>query len=139
MTSTYKEISELIHSQNYTKAENKLIKLNTKDDKWHYFYSLILFQKSWFDSAKKHLEIALTLNPTNKIYKKTLAKFMGRPHTYSDDYYNSPHYRRRSGCCCCCDDCCCCCDDDCCHISCCDLICADTCCECMGGDLISCI
>ncbi|MGL6173854.1 MAG: molecular chaperone DnaJ [Cellulosilyticaceae bacterium] len=135
MATTYNEISKLIHSQNYAEAENKLTTLTTQDDKWHYLYSIILFQKSWFDSAKKHLETAITLNPTNKTYEKTLAKFMGRPHTYSDDYYKSPHYRRRSGCCCCC----CCCDDDCCHISCCDLICADTCCECMGGDLISCI
>ncbi|MEG0905486.1 MAG: hypothetical protein RSF87_04610 [Cellulosilyticaceae bacterium] len=92
-----------------------------------------MIQKSWFDSAKKHLEQAISLNPSHAAYQKTFAKFMGRNRSYSNDYYNSPHYRRRSGCCCCC------CDDCCCEFDCCDLICADTCCECMGGDLISCI
>lgn len=133
MNSTYNEISHLISNRNYLLAENKLSKISTHDDKWHYFYSLILIQKLWFDSAKNHLEQAIALNPTKLAYQKTLAKFMGRHRSYSNDYYNSPHYRRRSGCCCCC------CDDCCCEVSCCDLICADTCCECMGGDLISCI
>lgn len=133
MTSTYNEIAGLIKTKKYTLAESKLSTISTQDDRWHYLYSLILLQKSWFDGAKKHLETAISLNPTNSIYQKAHAKFMKRSGSYSDDYYRSPHYRRRSGCCCCC------CDDCCCEFSCCDLICADTCCECMGGDLISCI
>lgn len=131
MNGTYNEISALISNKHFDLAEQKLNGLSNRDDKWHYLYSLILIQKSWFESAKEHLHQAISMNPENQLYRKNLAKLMGYGRHYSSSYHHRPHYRRRSSCCCCGD----CCGD----ISCCDLICADTCCECMGGDLISCI
>lgn len=131
MNATYNEISALISNRHFDKAETLLNQMTLRDDRWHYLYSLILIKKSWFDGAKEHLHHAISMNPENPTYRKTLAKLMGRGRQYSSSYYHRPHYRR--GCACCCCDCC-----DC-DISCCDLICLDTCCECMGGDLISCI
>ena len=132
MSSTYEEVCTLLSKGKFKQAESWLISHPNKDDKWHFLYSKVLMRKSWFDSAKSHLEKAIALNPTNEGYKQHLAQFMARPGRYSNDYYNGGHYRRRSGCCCCC-------CDDACNFSCLDLICLDTCCECMGGDLISCI
>lgn len=129
----YEEIKLMIENGKHTLAEAKLKAENEKTSEWHFLYSLILIQKTWFDSAKEHLQRAVELSPENAHYKNVLAKLMSRYHHYSDDYYRRPYYRRRRGCCCCC------CDDDCCHFSCCDLICLDSCCECMGGDLIECI
>lgn len=133
MSSTYEEVCTLLSRGKFKQAESWLMHHPNKDDQWHFLYSKILMHKSWFDSAKSHLEKAIALNPTHKGYQKHLAQFMARPQYYSQDYYNGGHYRRRKGCCCCC------CCDDLCHVSCLDLICLDTCCECMGGDLITCI
>ncbi|WP_070000649.1 molecular chaperone DnaJ [Cellulosilyticum sp. I15G10I2] len=131
--SFYEEIRLLIKKGKLTFAEAKLNTLTTKTDQWHYLYSLLLIHKTWFDSARDHLQIALSMAPDNAVYQEALTQLMGRYHPYSNDYYRSPYSHRRRGCCCCC------CDDCCCHFSCCDLICLDSCCECMGGDLIECI
>lgn len=130
---TYERIHSLIQNGNYIEAETALNLGTNKDDTWHFLYGLVLVQKSWFESAKKHLETAISLNPTKSNYKEALAHLMHRYDRYSDPYYRTPRYRRRHM------DCCCCCDDCCCEFNCCDLICLDTCCECMGGDLIDCI
>ena len=109
--------------------------VNNKNAEYHYLYSLLLQKQAWFEESLEHLKKAISLSPSNSIYKEALISLMSRHRHYSDDYYGSG-YRRNSGCsCCCCDDCCC----DCGNFSCCDLICLDQCCECMGGDLISCI
>lgn len=131
MNPTYNEISTLISRKHFEEAEQKLNMIPIRDDQWHYLYSLVLMHKAWFEGAREHLHHAISLNPTNETYRKTLAKLMGRGRYYSSSYGHRHRYRR--GCACCCCDCC-----DC-DISCCDLICLDTCCECMGGDLISCI
>lgn len=130
----YNEVISLINTRKLSIAEEKLIKVRDDSPQWHYLYSKLLTSKAWFDSAKKHLEIAINYDPNNLTYKNELILFMKRYHHYSDGYYKNG-YRRSHGCsCCCCDDCCC---DS--HISCCDLICLDQCCECMGGDFIECI
>lgn len=131
MSTTYESVCTMLNTKQYTQAETLLNAFNTKDATWHYLYSQVMLKKSWFDSAREHLEKAVALAPDTKRYQDALVKLMGRGHHYNHDYYDRRPYRRRSGCCCCCDDCC--------EISCCDLICLDSCCECMGGDIISCI
>lgn len=132
MTATYNTVCTLFNEKQYSKAENLLDTIETKDARWHYLYGQLMMQKAWFDAAKTHFEKAIALNPDSKRYTDALVQLMGRSRHYSHDYYDRRPYRRRSGCCCCCDDCCC-------EFDCCDLICMDTCCECMGGDLIECI
>ncbi len=127
----FEEITFLVAHEHFDDAENKLVALKDKTAYWHYLYSKILIHKSWFDSAKWHLEEAIKMDANNDTYDKALIELMARNQRYRDGYSNSR--RRNSGL-----DCCCCCDD-CCEFSCCDLICLDTCCECMGGDLIECI
>lgn len=133
MVTTYEHITHLLHTKQYTQAEQLLNTLTTKNATWHYLYGQLMLKKSWFDTAREHFEQAVRLQPDASLYKDTLIKLMGRGPYYNQDYYNRRPYRRRSGCCCCC------CCDDCCQVSCCDLICLDCCCEAMGGDLISCI
>ena len=129
----YEEICLLTKKGKLAFAEAKLNTITSKTAQWHFLYSSLLIHKTWFDSAKEHLQTALSMDPDNITYQDAFAQLMSRYHHYSDPYYRSPYSRRRRGCCCCC------CDDGCCHFSCCDLICLDTCCECMGGDLIECI
>lgn len=128
------EIINLIKNKNLSTAEEKLKEFNDYSPEWHYLYSKLLTSKAWFDSAMRHLELALNSDTNNITYKNELIYLIGRHRHYSDKYYKHG-YKRSHGCaCCCCDDCCC----DC-NLSCCDLICLDQCCECMGGDFIDCI
>lgn len=130
----YDEIKALISIGKHAFAEEKLSAVSdtAKTAEWHFLYSTILINKTWFDSAKQHLQTAASMAPGNEEYKGALAELMRRYRSYSDGYYRRPYYSRRRGCCCCC-------GDGCCEFSCCDLICLDSCCECMGGDLIECI
>ena len=130
----FSNIYNLIENRNFTLAENLLNSVSIKNDKYYYFYSILLETKAWFDTALIYLNKAISINPDNPIYNDRLMQLSRRHRRYSDNYYGG--YRRNRGCaCCCCDDCCC----DCGNFSCCDLICLDQCCECMGGDLIDCI
>ncbi|ONI45272.1 hypothetical protein AN640_04760 [Candidatus Epulonipiscium fishelsonii] len=131
MIVTFQEMSNLIHSNQLNKASKILNKTKIHNSYWHYFSSVIALKKCWFDTAKKHIEIARKLKPNFEPFENFYAKLMSRSSRYSNDYHHSSRYRRRG-----CD----CCDCDCCpNISCCDLICLDSICECMGGDLIECI
>lgn len=131
-TNFYDDIQMLIEKGKHYIAEEKLHGASDQTAEWHFLYSSVLMSKTWFDSAKDHLQTAITMDPNNETYQNTLAALMRRYNNYSDDYYRRPYYHRRRGCCCCC-------CDGCCEFNCCDLICLDSCCECMGGDLIECI
>ncbi len=128
---TLEDIQELIDHQDFTHAETYLNTFQEKNAQWHYLYSLIALDKSWFDSALTHLDKAIALSPDEVLYQNAKTTLLYRHNGYDNDYYRRPR-RRGSDCCCCCGDCCC-------QFDCCDLICLDSCCECMGGDLISCI
>ena len=131
----FNEIINLIKKRKINLAEEKLNSITEKNAIWTYLYGLMLFNKSWYDSAISYFNTAISLDPSNDFIKESYANLMSRHKHYCDDYYHGGYRRRNRGCsCCCCDDCCC--DFD---ISCCDLICLDQCCECMGGDLIECI
>ncbi len=130
LNNPYYEIKTLISQEKFALAEEKLHAISDKIAQWHFLYSCILVNKAWFDSAKNHLETAISMDPDHSEYKKAHVALMGRYRRYGNTYYDGPRRHHRDCCCCCCDDC---------HVSCCDLICLDTCCECMGGDLIECI
>jgi hypothetical protein len=85
----YNEIESLINSRKLSIAEEKLTKIRDNSPQWHYLYSKLLTSKAWFDSAKKHLEIALNYDPNNSTYKNELILFIKRYHNYSDGYYKS--------------------------------------------------
>lgn len=129
------QMEDLINNKKITAAEKLLASLKDNSALYHYLSGKLFLAKSWYDSSKEHLELAVSMAPENSLYKEEYLKLMGRHRHYEDDYYRHGYHRHNRGCsCCCCDDCCC---DT--HFSCCDLICLDQCCECMGGDLIDCI
>ncbi len=130
-------VENLIKEKKYDEAQSELTKLNRRSARWHYLQSGIYYQKSWHNDAKREIELALDLDPTNQKYKETLAgieKIMQGKSSYHSNFYGNPDnsketyqnvsYRKGGG-----PDIC-----DCCS----SLICADCCCECMGGDLITC-
>ncbi len=68
----FDHIKELIKAGNYDSAQDLLDDCSVRDAEWHYIQSTIFFQKSWYLEAKKQLEIAIQLEPSNSKYKDAL-------------------------------------------------------------------
>ena len=133
----FAEVSDLLDSNNLSLAEYRLNLLKDNSALWHYLYGILLLKKAWYDSSLEELKLAISMDPSNILFKESYLNLIRRNRHYSDDYYYGGYKRHSRGCSCC--DCCGCCDCCDCNLSCCDLICLDQCCECMGGDFIECI
>jgi len=143
--STYAEIRADLSNKNIDAAQLKLDSISRRDAEWHYLYSIVYYEKNWFQECKKQLEIACDMEPDNQKYKKALDNLnakMSKSGKKEQFETSTRHYgatgatngrsyaggaSRRSG------------DaaDGCCT-ACYGLLCADCCCECLGGDLIRC-
>lgn len=142
--STFEAVKQAIRNKNPEDAQRELDNISNRSAEWHYFQSIVFYEKNWLNDSKKQLEIALSMDPTNPKYARALENLKkkidgSRPYadgtgdiyhsTTSEGYGSGRSYRQRSagsdaadGCCAACQA----------------LWCADCCCECMGGDLIRC-
>lgn len=143
----FDDIKRAIRDKNPELAQSLLDNISYRGAEWHYFQSIIFYEKHWMNESKKQLEIAIELEPSNPKYKKALDNLKkkidgGRPFENQQNqnanfqnqgyYQNQNPYTQRTysqnqndmagGCCAACQA----------------LWCADCCCECMGGDLIGC-
>ncbi|MDD4840092.1 MAG: hypothetical protein PHE93_05460 [Clostridia bacterium] len=140
----YEEIKKSISDKNLDRAQTLLDNITRRDAEWHYYQSIVFYERSWFAECKKQLQIALEIEPNNEKYKKSLANLetklnkenqqantnQQRQYEQSNQTYGNGSARSygpntRSA------------DGGCCNV-CSGLLCADCCCECMGGDLIRC-
>lgn len=71
---TYEQIQELIKSEKYDEAQDKLDDCDIRDAEWHYLQSVIFYKRSWFLESKKQLEFAVQMEPDNQRYKDSLQK-----------------------------------------------------------------
>jgi uncharacterized protein HemY len=120
ISNPYETIEMLIALKQFQDAEKELKQISNKTAYWHFLYSQIFIHKAWFDSAKSHLEKAISMNPYNDVYHHELAKLMARKEQYEQQYQHSKKKRDL--------DCCGC--TEICESGCCELICLDICCEC---------
>ncbi|HKL94250.1 MAG TPA: hypothetical protein VJZ69_03105 [Clostridia bacterium] len=144
----YGEIKKAISEKNLDKSQSLLDSISRRDAEWHYYQSIVFYERSWFAECKKQLEIALDLEPENEKYTKSLENLKSklskqdeqakanqqRQYEQSNQAYGtggtggvnrsytSSPKSASDGCCGVCQG----------------LICADCCCECLGGDLIRC-
>lgn len=142
----YDEIKSAVNAKNLDKSQSLLDSISRRDAEWHYYQSIVFYERSWFAECKKQLEIALDLEPENEKYRKSLENLKAklnrqddqakatqqRQYEQSNQNYGAGGGQNRSysqnagsstdGCCTACQG----------------LICADCCCECLGGDLIRC-
>lgn len=144
--STFEDVKQAVLDKDLEKAQRLLDSMTYRGGEWHYYQSIIFYEKSWLAESKKQLEIALELDPGNEKYSRALNKLKNKidgakpfgaekkersNNTYSTagaDTTTQRTYQQNTGA-----------DaaDGCCA-ACQALWCADCCCECMGGDLISC-
>ena len=117
----FQEVRRLIQSRNFSYAEQKLNSISNRNAEWHYLYGVVLYNKSWFDSALEHINTAVSMDPNNFEYRQTLNSLRQRGNGFSNPYYRTTRMNNNDAC-------------DCCI----NLWCLDSLCECMGGDIISC-
>ena len=94
----FKEIINLIKKRKIDLAEEKLNSITEKNAMWNYMYGLMLFNKSWYDSAIYYFNNAISLDPSNDFIKESYANLMSRHKHYCDDYYHGGYRRRNRGC-----------------------------------------
>ncbi len=138
--SAYEQVKQAIRSKDIETAQKLLDNMSYRGAEWHYYQSVVFYEKNWLNDTKKQLEIALQMDPQNDKYKRALDNLKkkidgSRPYDKegAQGVYNadSPQtdrtYTQRDGAV----------ADGICS-ACQALWCADCCCECMGGDLIRC-
>lgn len=141
--SSFENVKQAIRDKDPDKAQRELDNISYRGAEWHYYQSIVFYEKNWLNDSKKQLEIALQMEPGNAKYSKALDNLKkkidgSRPYdkegsqgvynntqtqqTYTDRTYAQSNADAADGCCAACQT----------------LWCADCCCECMGGDLIRC-
>ena len=138
--SAYEQVKQAIRSKDIETAQKLLDDMSYRGAEWHYYQSVVFYEKNWLNDTKKQLEIALQMEPQNEKYQRALDNLKkkidgSRPYDKegSQGVYNADStqtdrtYTQRDGAV----------ADGICS-ACQALWCADCCCECMGGDLIRC-
>lgn len=138
--SAYEQVKQAIRSKDIETAQKLLDDISYRGAEWHYYQSVVFYEKNWLNDTKKQLEIALQMDPQNEKYQRALDNLKkkidgSRPYDKegSQGVYNADStqtdrtYTQRDGAV----------ADGICS-ACQALWCADCCCECMGGDLIRC-
>lgn len=138
--SAYEQVKQAIRAKDIENAQRLLDDMSYRGAEWHYYQSVVFYEKNWLNDTKKQLEIALQMNPQNAKYQRALDNLKkkidgSRPYDKegSQGVYNADSaqtertYSQRDGAVA---------DGIC--TACQALWCADCCCECMGGDLIRC-
>lgn len=138
--SAYEQVKQAIRSKDIETAQKLLDDMSYRGAEWHYYQSVVFYEKNWLNDTKKQLEIALQMDPQNEKYKRALDNLKkkidgSRPYdkegaqgVYNADSAQTDRtYTQRDGAV----------ADGICS-ACQALWCADCCCECMGGDLIRC-
>ena len=135
--SSFEAVKQAIRDKNPDLAQKELDKISYRGAEWHYFQSIVFYEKNWLNDSKKQLEIALQMDPGNPKYQRALENLRkkvdgSRPYDSAQNVYQdngtttgrsySQNASTTDGCCAACQA----------------LWCADCCCECMGGDLIRC-
>lgn len=138
--SAYEQVKQAIRSKDIETAQKLLDDMSYRGAEWHYYQSVVFYEKNWLNDTKKQLEIALQMEPQNEKYQRALDNLKkkidgSRPYdkegaqgvynadsTQTDRTYTQRDGAVADGICSACQA----------------LWCADCCCECMGGDLIRC-
>ena len=138
--SAYEQVKQAIRSKDIETAQKLLDDMSYRGAEWHYYQSVVFYEKNWLNDTKKQLEIALQMEPQNEKYQRAIDNLKkkidgSRPYdkegaqgvynadsTQTDRTYTQRDGAVADGLCTACQA----------------LWCADCCCECMGGDLIRC-
>ena len=70
--SAFENVKQAIRDKNPDAAQQALDKITYRGAEWHYFQSIIFYEKNWLNDSKKQLEIALQMDAGNDKYQRAL-------------------------------------------------------------------
>ena len=70
----YKEIEKLLKQGELAKAQEGLDSITCRDAEWHYLQAVVFYKKNWINESKKQLEIAMSMDASNKKYSESYYK-----------------------------------------------------------------
>ena len=121
------EIRSLITQRRYSEAEMRLDSISAADRgaEWNFLKACGLAQRGHVFEARKHIETACYMDPSNMEYQQARDQLNRAAGAYGYGYNTPYNTTRNTG------------NVDMCSV-CQTLWCLDCCCECMGGDFIRC-
>ncbi len=66
--SSFEGIKAAIRDKNPELAQSELDKISYRSAEWHYYQSIVFYEKNWLNDSKKQLEIALQMDAGNPKY-----------------------------------------------------------------------
>ncbi len=70
----YSTIEQFIKANKYDDAQRALDGISERGAEWHYFQSAIYYKKGWLMEARSQLRLAVSIDPKNEKYVKSLEK-----------------------------------------------------------------
>ncbi|MDR3021663.1 MAG: hypothetical protein LBU60_03180 [Clostridiales bacterium] len=70
----FEAVDSQIKLGNIDAAQSMLDQIMDRNGEWHYMQSIIFYKRDWITECRKHLTIAVNLEPTNAKYKSALQK-----------------------------------------------------------------
>lgn len=67
-------VEELIKRGDYSEAQSALDSITDRSAEWHYYQAQIYYKREWLSESRKHLKIAVDMDPQNTKYKNALDK-----------------------------------------------------------------
>lgn len=81
-----KQARKFVLDGEYSKAEELLKKVNTKNAEWNYLMGIIHFKKGLYDSSYTYLSKACSMDPSNDEYRNSLRNIFRNRKNYSYSY-----------------------------------------------------
>ncbi|MDR1138893.1 MAG: hypothetical protein LBK70_03340 [Clostridiales bacterium] len=91
----FEEVDKLIKNNNIDGAQSLLDGMMDRNAEWHYMQSIILYKRDWITECRKHLTMAINLDPTNTKYKNALDKLdqvIGNGQANANNFGNQARY-----------------------------------------------
>lgn len=70
----YDRIAALIKQKNYNAAQDALDAIADRGAQWHFYQSQVYYYREWLTECRKHLTMAIDLDPNNEKYRTALSR-----------------------------------------------------------------
>ena len=70
--SAFEAVKQAIRNKDVETAQRELDKMSTRGAEWHYYQSIVFYEKNWLNDSKKQLELAIEMDSSNPKYSRAL-------------------------------------------------------------------
>jgi molecular chaperone DnaJ len=99
----FEEVDALVKEGKVSQAQAILDSIIDRNGEWHYMQSIVLYRREWLTECRKHLVMAINLEPTNAKYKGALEKLdmiigngsINAQHLGNQHHHNDAHSQMR--------------------------------------------